>query len=149
MADELEVDEILLLRHLAAILAANKLRLVVELVRVNIIRINRVVLFVFARRIRLIIALSLRRSGSSLADLTGAVDMGQLATFLVADADVGIVWTLVHVALFAGLALFAVSQGCERTAYRGAGCGTDVCVAAFRVRAPASKEMHTGWGAVG
>jgi len=46
---ELEVDEIMLLRHFAAIHAANQLRLIVELVRVDIVRINRVIPLFLAR----------------------------------------------------------------------------------------------------
>lgn len=75
--------------------------------------------------------------------------MRQTAMFPVANPGVGVIGTLVHVALFAIRALLAVAQICEIPADRCARCHPDVSIRALRVRAATPKEVQTSRGSVG
>lgn len=75
--------------------------------------------------------------------------MRQTAIFLVANPGVGVIGTLVHMALFAFCALLAVAQVCETPADRCARRHPDVSIRAFRVRAATPKEVQTSRGSVG
>lgn len=98
----------MLLGHCPRVHGFNQLfRAIIELIRINVFRVDSVVSLLLARSIGQVSNRISSRGCSDLADLACTIDMWQLATLLVTDTGIGIVRALVNVFIFAGVALVA------------------------------------------
>lgn len=116
--------------------------ILVQLIRVNVIRVDGVVL-VFAGHIFIF----LRCSGfctvsSILANLPCPVDMRQGALVLLAHARIGVIRALVDMPLQASSAFLAISQDAKRPTNWCPRRHPDVRIPALRVRTTPAKEMN-------
>lgn len=135
------MNEILLLSHFTTINPFDELGLLVQFIRVDIIRADLVIRLFFTGRVGLVFLWRIRFDSGVLADLACPVNVRQSAALLVADSRVGIVWAFMNVAIRTFSALLAVTKSREVAAYRRARCYSDMRVPALRVGTSASEEM--------
>lgn len=138
----LEVDKVLLSRKLSIVsttldkLHHGLILIGIKLIRVNVIRVDFVILFFFTGYILLVLVLTIGRrlcSSSGFSKLSCAVNMGQGAFLLFADPRVGIIRAFIDMSISAFCALFAISQYCKIAADGCSRRDADMCVATFRV----------------
>lgn len=138
----LEMDKVLLPGKLSIVSTAldkfhhGLILIGIKLIRVNIIRIDFVILFFFTGYILLLSPFTIGRrlaSSGSLSKLSCAVNMRQAAFLFLADSRVGIIGTFIDMSICAFCALFAIAQYCKIAADGCSRRDADMCVATFRV----------------